>query len=308
MARTPYDTYAKDLTVALLSPYGAVESDARVMSEPQFADVRFVLDPDRTRAPWDFLTRDLTDRLMIEFAHDPPDLAEMTTWTSKRDAWWRALIRAARRRKQEPPRLPPRLLGLSAGDPVEARQAMWMRPIDGSPGCYEGPPAGTYRLVVISALPRTRETLLVRTMGAGETLREALAELTALSPDAPERTLAAPFVVRLRIDLQHDPSPDAKETLMQAQKLYEQLIERSVRKGRREAAKEYAGLMKKQLEQGLEQGLSGLRTAIEQVCTTRGLKLTSSQRAKLAAETDMNVLLQWHAKAITAARAREIFA
>ncbi len=49
MARTPYDTYAKDLTVALLSPYGAVESDARVMSEPQFADVRFVLDPDGHR-------------------------------------------------------------------------------------------------------------------------------------------------------------------------------------------------------------------------------------------------------------------
>ena len=174
---------------------------------------------------------------------------------------------------------------------------MWMRPIKGSPGCYEGPPAGTFRLVVISALPRTRETLLVRTMGAGETLREALAELAALPPDAPERTLAAPFVVRLRIDLQHDPSPEAKETLMQAQKLYDELMRKQLNRG-----------VKQGVKQGIEMGLTSLRAAIEQVCTTRGLKLTSNQRAKLAAETDMNVLLQWYAKAITATRAKEIFA
>ena len=55
--RTPYDTYAKDLAVALLTPYGSAESDARLASEPQFADVRFVLDPAHANdAPWDFLT------------------------------------------------------------------------------------------------------------------------------------------------------------------------------------------------------------------------------------------------------------
>ena len=96
---------------------------------------------------------------------------------------------------------------------------------------------------------------------------------------------------------------------MQAQKLYDQLIERNVRKGRREgrreAEKKYVPLLKKQLDQGLQQGL---RTAIEQACATRGLKLTSAHRAKLAAEHDSDVLLRWHARALTVARARDIFA
>ena len=43
------------------------------------------------------------------------------------------------------------------------------------PGCYDGAPAGTLRLVVISELPRTRDTLLLRMMGAGQTFRDAVA-------------------------------------------------------------------------------------------------------------------------------------
>ena len=304
-ARTPYDTYAKDLAVALLAPYGTAESDARLASEPQFADVRFVHDPAHASDPsWDFLTAQRAPLQLIEFAHDPPDLLEMMRWSRKQSAWWEVLRKAAKREKRELPPLPPKLLAFSAGDPVEAREAFAMRPIPASPGCYVGPPAETFHLVVIAQLPRTRATLLVRTMGAGVTLHEALTELAALPEDAPERTVAAPFVVRLRIELQHDPSPETQETFMQAQKLYDQLIERNVRKGRREAEKEYVPLLKKQHEQGL----ASLRTAIEQTCAARGLKLTSAHRTRLAAEQSPDVLLQWHARALTASRAKEIFA
>jgi vacuolar-type H+-ATPase subunit H len=314
--RTPYDTYAKDLAVALLTPYGTAESDARLASEPQFADVRFVLDPSHASAPpRDFLTAQREPLQLIEFAHDPPDLLEMMRWLRKQSAWWEALRKAAKRQKLELPRLPPTLRVFSAGDPVELREAFAMRPVPGSPGCYVGPPADTVYLVVIAQLPRTRATLLVRTMGSGATLREALAELAALPDDAPERTLAAPFVVRLRIELQHDPSPEAQETFMQAQKLYDELIQRTRREAekeygeliartRRETEKEYAGLLEKQRTQGLQ----GLRTAIEQACSTRGLKLTSAHRAKLAAESDPDVLLRWHARALTVTRARDLFA
>ena len=95
---------------------------------------------------------------------------------------------------------------------------------------------------------------------------------------------------------------------MQAQKLYDDLMQkqlnRGVRRGRRDAEKEYVPLLKKQHEQGL----ASLRTAIEQTCATRGLKLTGAHRAKLTAEQDSAVLLQWHARALTASRAKEIFA
>ncbi len=88
---------------------------------------------------------------------------------------------------------------------------------------------------------------------------------------------------------------------MQAQKLYDELMRKQLNRGVKQG-------VKRGVKQGIEMGLTSLRAAIEQVCTTRGLKLTSNQRAKLAAETDMDVLLRWHAKAITATRAKEIFA
>lgn len=66
----------------------------------------------------------------------------------------------------------------------------------------------------------------------------------------------------------------------------------------------YDELMQQQLQKGREQGL---REAIQQLCATRGLKLTATWRAKLDAETRAEVLMRWLARAVTAAKAREIF-
>ena len=38
MSRTSFDTLAKDLAVDLLASLGRVESDLRIVAEPQFAD------------------------------------------------------------------------------------------------------------------------------------------------------------------------------------------------------------------------------------------------------------------------------
>jgi hypothetical protein len=46
------------------------------------------------------------------------------------------------------------------------------------------------RLVVVNELPVAGETLLVRLLGA--VLKQAIAELEELQPEAPERTLALP--------------------------------------------------------------------------------------------------------------------
>ena len=56
----------------------------------------------------------------------------------------------------------------------------------------ENPPLHCTRLVVVSELPVTRDTLLVRLLGAGSTLKHAIAELQALPAEAPERRLALP--------------------------------------------------------------------------------------------------------------------
>ena len=293
MARTPFDTYAKDLTLAMLTPFGAAESDARISAEAQYADLRFVRAPRRGGDGIDdFLTRALAPRMLFEFAHHPPDVATVVSWLVKRDVWFLALRREARRRRQKGPTLPPTLCALTAGDPVEARVA-WGMLTPTSPGCYDGPPSGTYKLIVINQLPVTRDTLLVRTMGGGATLRGALAELDALPLDARERTLAAPRIGQLRIALLGDPSPEAKEIVMQAQKIYDKLMQQQLNLGRKE---------------GRQEGLAeGLRAAIADVCTARGLKLTTPQRARLAAEGDAATLRQWHARAVTVIRSAEVF-
>ena len=67
---------------------------------------------------------------------------------------------------------------------------------------------------------------------------------------------------------------------MQAQKLYEEYTRKVREDGREE----------------------GLRDAIAEVCTARGLKLSAVHRAKLATESAPGVLRRW------LARAAEIFA
>jgi len=54
-------------------------------------------------------------------------------------------------------------------------------------GIYESPPLLCTRLKLVSELPVTRDTLLVRLLGAGSALKKAIAELQALPADAPER-------------------------------------------------------------------------------------------------------------------------
>jgi hypothetical protein len=51
------------------------------------------------------------------------------------------------------------------------------------------------RLVVVSELAVTRDTLVMRLMGAGSVLKQAMAELMALPADAPERGVALPALL-----------------------------------------------------------------------------------------------------------------
>lgn len=301
MPRTPFDEYAKDVTLDALRPFGEVEADARITAEAQFADLRFVRGERGRGAYDDLLTRALQPRMLYEFAHAPPDVATVVSWCVKRDVWFLGLRREARRKKLPPPPLPPVLVALCAGDPVEARGAYGMNtPV--APGVYEGPPAGTLRLVVIPQLPETPDTLRMRTMGAGPTLTRALREVEALPPNAKLRRMLGPRIATLRVTLEGDPSPEAQEFVMEAEKIYNRRLAEQHRLG-----------LEKGLEKGLKKGLKkgrqeGLRAAIERVCETRGLALTAEQRKTLSEMTDEATLAEWLIRAATVADARDVFA
>ena len=92
--------------------------------------------------------------------------------------------------------------------------------------------------MVVSELPVDRGTLLVRLLGAGSVLKHAIDELQALPAEAPERRLALPVLLRLRLTVSTDPAQQTsndQEFLMNTQDIVENW--------RREA-----------IQQGLEQG------------------------------------------------------
>ncbi len=71
------------------------------------------------------------------------------------------------------------------------------------------------RLVVVRQLPRRRDTLLLRLMGAGATLHEALADIAALPREAPERAAADEPLARLPLSARDLPSPEREEITME---------------------------------------------------------------------------------------------
>jgi hypothetical protein len=90
--------------------------------------------------------------------------------------------------------------------------------------------------VVVSELPVTRDTLLVRLLGAGAVLKQAIAELEALPEDAPERRLALPILLRLRFSLPGDPAKqtsDDQEFLMNTQDIVENFRREAMYEGQR---------------------------------------------------------------------------
>jgi hypothetical protein len=90
--------------------------------------------------------------------------------------------------------------------------------------------------VVVSELLVTRDTLLVRLLGAGSVLKHAIAELWALPAEAPERRLALPVLLRLRLTVPTDPAQqtsDDQEFLMNTQDIVETWRREAMKEGER---------------------------------------------------------------------------
>ncbi|TMQ10058.1 MAG: hypothetical protein E6J90_36830 [Deltaproteobacteria bacterium] len=97
----------------------------------------------------------------------------------------------------------------------------------------------TTGLVVLSRLPATPSTLMLRSMGTGRTLKRALAELERLPEDARERHVALPALLSLeyRAALLEQPARTAEdeEFLMDTQDIVQQLKDEGRHEGRHEA-------------------------------------------------------------------------
>ena len=144
--------------------------------------------------------------------------------------------------------------------------------------------------MVVADLPVTRDTLLVRLLGAGGVLRRAIADLHDLPVDAPERELVLPILLGLRLEMIEKPvkaTQDDLEFIMSTQEIVEKFIQEQRRAG-----------IQQGIELGVQQGLQrGLQQAMRQdildVFTERFGSPPADVAALVARTDDVTVLRGW---------------
>jgi hypothetical protein len=231
-----FDLFGKDMVSTALEACGPVVTDAEVPADPRKVDLWFT--PDSTREPvpayLGLLARLLAGPSALEFFHNTPNGAELAACVIKH-----GMFRHRLSLRKEPPPIPI-LWVISSGRPMDGIEGLWLRAMnvnDWPPGIYEGAPLLWTRLVVVSELRPGRDTLLLRLLGADRVLDQAIAELKALEADAPERTLALPILLRLRLAIPTDPrqqTGDDQEFLMHTQDIVETWRREARREGKSE--------------------------------------------------------------------------
>jgi len=229
--RTRYDQFGKQMVRTAVVPRGPAETDAEVPADTRRIDLWF--NPSPTAVPASdelgLLGRITAGPITLEFFHNTPTGEELASCLIKHGEFRHFLSL----RKPAPP-IPTQWV-ISSGRPENGIEGLRILPLDGwSTGIYEGPPLLWTRLVVVSELPVARDTLLLRLLGANRVLKQAVAELKALPAEAPERMLALPILVRLRLEINAERTKrtdDDQEFLMDTQDIVATWRQEAIQEG-----------------------------------------------------------------------------
>ena len=121
------------------------------------------------------------------------------------------LFRTLLKRRRPRPPLPTQWIVSSGRPEIALRGLEFKASVRWGAGVHDAPALTHTRLVVVGELPETRDTLLLRLMGAGSVLLRAWKELKTLPKEAPERALALPILLRLRLEIPADPKKRTKD-------------------------------------------------------------------------------------------------
>jgi hypothetical protein len=130
---------------------------------------------------------------------------------------------------------------LSTERPESVIKHYELEPMRGWPSGFLGAweMADAVGLVVLRELPRERSTLLLRLMGAGAVLTQAVADVIALPKDAWECTVAVPVLLALRLEILPYVADDKERMhVLSTMALYEEWVQKTKAEGRTEAMKE----------------------------------------------------------------------
>ncbi|HEX8108801.1 MAG TPA: DUF4351 domain-containing protein [Kofleriaceae bacterium] len=302
VTRTRFDQAGKQLVRDALEGHCSVETDAEVPADTRRIDLWVT--PREASAPLPdhlgLLGRITSGSVTLEFFHNTPSGEELRVCLIKHGEFRHFLSR----RKTLPP-LPIQWV-ISSGRPDAGIDGLGFRPITGGPrGIYESPPLHYTRLVVVNELHVARDTLLVRLLGAGSVLKQAIDELQALPAEAPERRLALPVLLRLRLTVPIDPAQqtsDDQEFLMNTQDIVETWRREAIQEGVEQGVKQ--GL-EQGVKQGLEQGERKL--LLRQLRRRFGAEVDGEIERRVAAASAEQVEV-WAERVLSAATLTELLA
>lgn len=224
--RNLFDQLVKRIAARAVGPSGLLRVEHEIAPDAQTLDVWFEPDPARAegRMRSGALGRMMAVPSILEAFHNTPDLDDVRGCIHKQLGLDRMRLAEARREGHSRPPFP-HLWILSAGRAVGVIAAYCLSPLPGFPeGFWGRSAADALGVVVLRDLPRSHETLLLRLMGAGGVLRDAIADLIELPPGAWEREVAMAELIALRFEIpQASPTHDEREYMMSADELLEHL-------------------------------------------------------------------------------------
>jgi hypothetical protein len=304
--RTRFDQFGKQLVSEALEGICFVETDAEVPAETRRIDLWIT--PRKAGAPppehLGLLGRITSSAVTVEFFHNTPDGDELALCLRKHGEF-----RHFQSRRKALPPVPTQWV-ISSGRPDKSINGLGFRPTTGARrGIYESPPLHCTQLVVVNELPVTRDTLLMRLFGAGPVLTHAIAELQALPAEAPERRLALPVLLRLRVTVPSDPAEqtsDDQEFLMSTQDIVDGWRREAIQEGVKQGLEQG---VKQGLEQGVKQGLEqGERKLLMRLLRRRfGARLDGEIEHRIATASAEQIEV-WAERVLSAATLAEILA
>jgi hypothetical protein len=246
------DLFIKALLALALSRATRAETEVEVVpAGAQRIDVYSVPDPARVGELGDMgmLGEIAAEPTMIEAFSDTPGPREMRACFRKQLVWHHELERRARAAAGDvqgddaPPPAPvpfPWMVVLSPGKPETVLDAYAFAPAHA--GLYQAPRGFASRIVVLSELPATRATVLLR-LAAAKLRPNAIAEILRMPDDAWERATAEPLLVQFELG----PTGATPEERMNVAEIQQQ-VDETMRKieGRGERRGE-RGILLKQL-------------------------------------------------------------
>ncbi len=197
---------------------------------------------------------------LLEPFSKPPGVREVRSCMLEQLSLDHHLFREATREKR-PELTFPKLWIISSGRPETAIDAMQLQPMEGWPaGFWQSLDFYAFYLVVARDLPKIPDTLFLRLLGRGPTLRQAVRELATNPEHAWAFKLLRHVLVAYRLEIEQDPEEEEDmEALREVEAIYEEWEKRTKEAGEK----------------------TGLTESIEMLCSAFDIEISDERRMQL---------------------------